>query len=281
MSLRNILLRVMNITIYGEFISDTLYCFSTFYLHRLHLLLSLNVAMALSTSKLLKRSNSICVSNFRCFSTQIQSAFLQKKFEPHIYNGASAKPSETMRNHMIDTKFWDQVELVDNDIFINTPAKAGTTWTQEIVAQLLYDGDYTSKMGAKTIFELSPWPAVTVGPPEMKVGTMKQQLEDPNVPRRIIKTHEPVETLPFNPKSKYLFVSRDYRDIVWSMYNHYKMMNPIAYDAFDAPKDYDFKPMYRPNFDDGSFTEYDLWQMLLNEPCENDGTPDGWYVTCR
>ena len=240
--------------------------------------------MALSITKLLQRSISatINLSHARYFSTQnlAKSAYLQKKFEPQIYNGPSEKPSLVIRNHMIDTKIWDQIDLVDNDIFINTPAKAGTTWTQEIVAQLLYNGDYTSAIGAKVIHEVSAWPSVTAAPQEMKTGMLAKQLQDPNVPRRIIKTHEPIESVPYSPKRKYLFVARDYRDIIWSMYNHYKQMGPAAYAGFNAPRDYEFKPMWEPNFEDGSFTEYDLWQMCLNEPVETDGTPDGWYVLC-
>ena len=63
-------------------------------------------------------------------------------YKPCIYNGASSKPSILVKNHHIDTTIWNDVKLVDSDIFINTPAKSGTTWTQEIVLQLLYNGRY-------------------------------------------------------------------------------------------------------------------------------------------
>ena len=210
------------------------------------------------------------------FTTQ----YSHRKFEPHIYNGPSQIPSLSIRNSFIDTSIWDQVKLVDSDIFINTPPKAGTTWTQEIVAQLLYNADYQSVIGVGSIMDVSIWPAAGTVPRDFKLTHLETQLSNPSVPRRIIKTHEPIESTPYNPNAKYIFVGRDYRDIIWSMYKHYSLFTDGAYDIFNTKRDYLFHPLPKPNFEDGSFTEYDLWQMMLNEPHPDDGTPDGWYFVC-
>ena len=223
-------------------------------------------------------NKSYILSTARISKSPFSTQFLQKKFEPYKYDGPSEKPSLLIRNHHIDSSIWDDIELVDSDIFINTPAKAGTTWTQEIVAQLLYNGDYTSAIGAGSIWDISIWLALAAMPKEAKLEHMQSQLSDPKIPRRIIKTHEPIESMPYNPNRKYIFVSRDYRDIVWSCYNHYKLFADAAYDAYNAPRDYEYQGLPKPNFEDGSFTEYDLWKMMLNEGNPDDGTPDGWYA---
>src|SRR6476469_170675 len=42
------------------------------------------------------------------------------------------------RNHHLDSTRWDGFVVRDDDIFITTAYKAGTTWTQRILAALLF-----------------------------------------------------------------------------------------------------------------------------------------------
>jgi aryl sulfotransferase len=51
--------------------------------------------------------------------------------------------------------------------------------------------------------------------------------------RRVLKTHLPVDALVFSPEAKYVYVGRDGRDIVWSMYNHHARANQFWYDALN------------------------------------------------
>ena len=54
--------------------------------------------------------------------------------------------------------------------------------------------------------------------------------------RRFIKTHLPVDALVFSQKAKYIYIGRDGRDVVWSMYNHHKNANAMWYAALnDTP----------------------------------------------
>ena len=47
------------------------------------------------------------------------------------------------QNHHFDSTRWDYFESRDEDIVIATSYKAGTTWTQAIVAHLLFpDGNF-------------------------------------------------------------------------------------------------------------------------------------------
>jgi aryl sulfotransferase len=51
--------------------------------------------------------------------------------------------------------------------------------------------------------------------------------------RRFLKTHLPVDALRFSPQAKYIYIGRDGRDIVWSLYNHHANANQLWYDALN------------------------------------------------
>jgi aryl sulfotransferase len=41
--------------------------------------------------------------------------------------------------------------------------------------------------------------------------------------RRFVKTCLPVDALVFSPKAKYVYIGRDGRNVVWSLYNHHSL----------------------------------------------------------
>ena len=125
-----------------------------------------------------------------------------------------------MHNHHMDSTVWNDFRFRDDDIIIATYAKSGTTWTQQIVGQLVFDGAEGVNVAA-----LSPWLDLRIMPPEA-IAAVEAQTH-----RRFIKTHLPVDALVFSPKAKYLYVARDGRDAVWSMYNHHVNANDFWYDA--------------------------------------------------
>ena len=54
--------------------------------------------------------------------------------------------------------------------------------------------------------------------------------------RRFLKTHLPLDALVFSPEAKYIYIGRDGRDVVWSMYNHHANANGLWYEALnDTP----------------------------------------------
>jgi aryl sulfotransferase len=143
--------------------------------------------------------------------------------------------SETMKwpektrefqNHHFDSTIWNDLKFRDDDIVIATYAKSGTTWMQQIVAQLMFDGDPDV-----AVAEMSPWVDLRVPPKEVKLPLLEAQTH-----RRFMKTHLPVDATRFCPKAKYLYIGRDGRDVVWSMYNHHANANQTWYDALnDTP----------------------------------------------
>ena len=140
-------------------------------------------------------------------------------------NEGMAVPRKTceLHNHHMDSTVWNDFRFRDDDVIVGTYAKAGTTWTQQIVAQLLLGPDSEIKTG-----DLSPWLDLRVIPREVKLPLLEAQTH-----RRFIKTHLPVEALTFSPLAKYLYIARDGRDVMWSMYNHHANFNSMAYDTFN------------------------------------------------
>jgi aryl sulfotransferase len=131
-----------------------------------------------------------------------------------------------LHNHHFDSTIWNDFKFRPDDIIIGTYAKSGTTWTQQIVSQLLFNGEAGLEVAA-----MSPWLDLRVPPKEIKLPEVEAQTH-----RRFIKTHLPVDALVFSPEAKYLYIGRDGRDVVWSMYNHHANANAAWYEALnDTP----------------------------------------------
>jgi aryl sulfotransferase len=121
--------------------------------------------------------------------------------------------------------YWNEFEFRDDDIIIATWAKAGTTWVQQIVANLIFEGE-TEGM---PVGDMSPWLDFRLPPLEVKLPGIIAQKH-----RRFLKTHLPLDAFVFEPKVKHIYIGRDGRDCVWSMYNHHVHLNDVLYDGLNA-----------------------------------------------
>jgi aryl sulfotransferase len=131
-----------------------------------------------------------------------------------------------LHNHHFDSTVWNDFRFRDDDIVIATYAKSGTTWVQQIIAQLIFNGAEDLEVA-----EMSPWLDLRVPPKDVKLAAVEAQRH-----RRFLKTHLPVDALVFLPKAKHLYIGRDGRDVVWSMYNHHANANELWYQALnDTP----------------------------------------------
>jgi aryl sulfotransferase len=131
--------------------------------------------------------------------------------------------SREMHNQHIDSTVWNDFKFRDDDIIISTYAKSGTTWMQQIVSQMLFAGDTEQNTQ-----EMSPWIDFRLPPKEIKLAAVEAQTH-----RRFVKTHLPLEALVYSPKAKYIYIGRDGRDVLWSLYNHHAMGNEAMYDALN------------------------------------------------
>jgi aryl sulfotransferase len=78
---------------------------------------------------------------------------------------------------------------------------------------------------------MSPWLDLRVPPAEVKLAAVEAQSH-----RRFLKTHLPVDALVYAPNAKYLYIGRDGRDVVWSLYNHHLYANALWYQLLnDTP----------------------------------------------
>lgn len=126
---------------------------------------------------------------------------------------------QELHNHHFDSTVWNDFRFRPDDIIIGTYAKSGTTWMQQIVGQLVFGGAEDVNVG-----ELSPWVDLRVPPADIKLPAIEAQTH-----RRFLKTHLPVDALVFSPQAKYIYVARDGRDVVWSLYNHHAHANDAWY----------------------------------------------------
>ncbi len=127
-----------------------------------------------------------------------------------------------LHNHHMNSAVWNDFRFRPDDIVIATYAKSGTTWTQQIVGQLIFEG--AEGIDVPT---LSPWVDMRIMPPEAIKGLETQ------THRRFVKTHLPADAMVISPKAKYIFVGRDGRDVVWSLHNHFIKAKPEIYDMLN------------------------------------------------
>jgi len=136
------------------------------------------------------------------------------------------KKQRELHNHHFDSTVWNDFEFRDDDIVIGTYGKSGTTWVQQIVSQLLFGGAEDLEVAA-----MSPWLDLRVRPKEAKLAALEAQAH-----RRFIKTHLPVDALVLSPRAKYIYVGRDGRDVIFSLYNHHANATEDWYRALnDTP----------------------------------------------
>lgn len=120
------------------------------------------------------------------------------------------------RNLMSDNIRWEGFEFRDDDIVISTSPKCGTTWTQMLCALLVFqDADFDRPLG-----EVSPWLDQQTASRDDVLAQLASQQH-----RRFIKTHTPLDGLPYDERVTYLCVGRDPRDVAISMDNHWANMD--------------------------------------------------------
>jgi len=125
---------------------------------------------------------------------------------------ANALPSPVSYHGPItNTDRWQNFVHRADDIFVCTPPKCGTTWTQAICAMLVFGKvDHGQQPGV-----VSPWLDAEFAPIEDDLAQLEAQQH-----RRYIKTHSPLDGIPYHADAHYLAVFRDPRDVYCSGINH-------------------------------------------------------------
>ena len=102
------------------------------------------------------------------------------------------------------------------DVIVATFAKSGTNWMMQIAHQLIYEG----KAEFDHIHSVVPWPDQM--PPFMKHYAIPlEQADDWKTSpgrKRVIKTHNEWDQLPYSDEARYIMVIRDPKDVFVSTY---------------------------------------------------------------
>ena len=123
-------------------------------------------------------------------------------------------------------------EVRKDDIFVASFPKCGTTWTQEMVWNICNDLDFEKAKSVpqeKRIPFLEHSGLMNAGmPEELKTDTLEFVTNLPRSEPRLLKTHLCYDMLPKqvrDKKPKVIYVTRNPRDAVVSLYNHWKALS--------------------------------------------------------
>ncbi|HEU5084773.1 MAG TPA: sulfotransferase domain-containing protein [Acidimicrobiales bacterium] len=116
------------------------------------------------------------------------------------------------RSFVYDSSRWAAYRHRPGDIVITTPPKSGTTWVQNIVAMLVLG---TTEIG-RPIASISPWLDQLLRPIDEVIADLEAMPH-----RRFIKSHTPIDGLPWHEDVTYLSVLRDPRDAAVSWDHHF------------------------------------------------------------
>jgi hypothetical protein len=161
-----------------------------------------------------------------------------------------------------DSTRWDRFRHRPGDIIVATPAKCGTTWTQMLCALLVHQ---TPDL-PMPLTRLSRWLDRHTDPIDSLIAEFEAQTF-----RRIVKTHTPLDGLPFRDDATYVFCGRDPRDAFLSAIDHETNVSPeVRAEALArAGLPADFELPSDPNM------RFPLWLSTGNAPWVQDGFPSG------
>jgi len=158
------------------------------------------------------------MENFEYKGYSIMSNFLLKIYRIiDKFGNIFLKFSEKLRFEQYKMIFGER----DEDIYIATYPKSGTTMMQMILYHLTSDG----KMDFNHIYDLSPW---------IRNASFKKQAPIKLPSPRIIKTHDYHNEFPKGTKGRFIYVYRNGMDVAVSLYHQQKnyINSNLEFDKF-------------------------------------------------
>ena len=143
---------------------------------------------------------------------------------------------------LTDSARWSHFKPRAGDVAVCTPPKSGTTWMQTICA-LLLSGDPGVEPGIST---KSPW----IDNRFREIDTILEGL-DAQPGRRVVKSHTPLDGLPWHPELTYIAVYRHPLDVHFSMRKHVGNMTFDALDHYYPPDEGEGFGIYLDGADNG------------------------------
>lgn len=178
----------------------------------------------------------------------------------------SFRPQQRIyRTWVLDGGRWAGYRARPGDIVIATSPKCGTTWMQRIVGLLIFQDDAPIALPLS-----SPWvDRRFMEEPEVLHARLEAQTH-----RRFLKTHLPLDGIPFHDEVSYIHVARDGRDAASSYHNHLLNLSPALLAEFNRNglEDPDLgRPVPRPPEDFRAFFRW--WLTTEAIPGEGECAP--------
>lgn len=174
-------------------------------------------------------------------------------------------PQREYRTWIFDSRRWQHYRSRPDDIIIATYPKCGTTWMQRIVGLLVFQSTEP-----KPIMQISAWIDRRFPQPIEAVVAQIEAQEH----RRFLKSHLPLDGLPFYDEVKYIHVTRDGRDACMSFHNHGRAFTDQMLDSLNKAGMADEavgRPYPRIHADPGEF--FHQWITQGEVPGHGDGSP--------
>lgn len=172
----------------------------------------------------------------------------------------AARPARTRTylSPIYDSRRWDGFRPRSGDIIVCTPAKSGTTWTQMLCALIVH----RSVTLPRPLNTLTKWLDRPAEPVEEVLDDLERQPY-----RRLIKTHTPLDGVPYFEEASYVFCGRDPRDIYLSQVDHMANLSPetLAEEAARAGASEIFTMPADPN------EFFPRWLTVGEQPWMDDG----------
>jgi aryl sulfotransferase len=164
----------------------------------------------------------------------------------------------------MDSARWDNYRPRPDDIVVATYPKCGTTWMQRIVSLLVFQTPEP-----RPVMEISPW----IDRRPVQADDVFARLEAQEH-RRFIKSHMPLDALPYHGEVRYVHVARDGRDACMSYHHHWTGLSAKVLAALDqiGLEDPEIgKPYPRAPADPAE--QFHLWLTRGAVPGHADGWP--------
>ncbi|MES0826096.1 sulfotransferase domain-containing protein [Ruegeria sp. SCP11] len=164
----------------------------------------------------------------------------------------------------------------DGDVVISVPIKSGTTWTMNIVHQLLTGGtdDF------RDVYEEVPWIEFLAFPGQPQEVVVERVTAMPTNTRRAFKTHSPPPAVPFQSVGsgtdvKYVVIMRNPEEALVSFRPFLNKHSDAWYELWDVPREALCRPDFPSFYSDvinangmqgAIFGFLAAWWPLRNEP---------------
>ncbi|AXI46551.1 hypothetical protein C1J03_11300 [Sulfitobacter sp. SK012] len=161
-------------------------------------------------------------------------------------------PRKLYLGPLTDNRRWDKFSARADDIYVVTPPKCGTTWMQTIVALLLSgDPEVEPELSIKM-----PWIDIRIREMEDVVGRLEAMTH-----RRAVKSHTPLDGLPYRKDGQFICVFRHPLDAHFSFRKHVRNVPVGGFELF-YPEDDTTGIAFR-RFLDGGAEGFDMDAMPL------------------